>query len=60
MRIVRNCGIFANRIRAKRLVRARNALGHIKSKEKSKLSWRESIIKGFEIEPFSQRLKPQK
>jgi hypothetical protein len=58
MRIVRNSGIFANRIRANRLVRARNALDHTKSKKKSKLSWRESIVKDFGIEPFSQRLKP--
>jgi len=52
MRIIRNCGIFANRVRTKKLTISRLVLNQKLPPKKLKLRWRESIIATFGIDPL--------
>jgi transposase-like protein len=51
-KIIRNCGIFANRTKAKMLEKARIALKQPRQVNSSKLTWREMIKKTFGIDPL--------
>ena len=53
IRIIRNCGIFANRVKTELIKKARIALKQPKPKKHSRLSWREMIIKTFGIDPLA-------
>ena len=53
MRIVRNCGIFANRVKTELIEKARIALKLPRPKKRFKISWREMIIKTFGIDPLA-------
>ena len=53
IRIIRNCGIFANRVKTELIKKARIALKQPKPKKHSRLPWREMIIKTFGIDPLA-------
>ena len=53
IRIIRNCGIFANRVKTELIEKARIALKQPKPKKQYRLSWREMIIKTFGIDPLA-------
>ena len=53
IRIIRNCGIFANRVKTELIEKARIALKQPKTKKQSRLSWREMIKKTFGIDPLA-------